>query len=508
MKKILLILSTVVILFTSCSKDFLERDAFGSLTVDEFFKNEADASKAVTAAYGELKGPRWAECSFIMGDAMTTDYFIGGSQDDASKFEQFTNFEIPTSNKYSSYLWKYGYRGINKTIQAIIGVSGMTEIQLSAELKNKYLGELYFLRAYYYYNLVRTFGDIPLILSIPTSDDMKLPSTPKEDVYAQIEADLKLAIDMLPNQNETKAGRITRGAAKGLAMRVNLFQGDFADVKTLGEDFVLTESYTLDTDIENVFKIEGEFGSGSVFEINFWDQGEDQTSAFTNNGNFRTPFMMPRGVTFGWGLDLPTQEFFDIYEDGDARRGAYILEFDMALEYEYPVKWAAYLAAIVAYEADPTPRNERKVIKLYSSMATKEDGYMPTGFYNKKFYVYPEHRPSDWSKSGDNTREIRLADVYLMLAEARFHEGGDVAEYLNIVRGRAGMVAIATPNLQDIYHERRLELSGEGLAFWDLVRTGRAKDIPNFKEGINELWPIPQSEIDLSDGVIMQNPGY
>lgn len=520
MKKILLLISSFALLFASCSKDFLDRKKVGELTEDDFFQTESDAEMAVTSGYSEIGHARWAQAKFHMGDMMTDDFITGGSQNDTKGFAPYKAFDIPSTNKFSGYVWTYNYRGINKTNQGIDGISEMTVDQISDENKNQFLGELYFLRALYYFRLVRAFGDVPLLLHKPTLDDMEITRTAKAEVYAQIETDLQNAASVLPKQGETEIGRATSGAALALAMRVNLQQGDFADIVTLGNDFMANESYTLETDLSKIFTEEGEWGPGSIFEVNYYD-GSNQWSIFETNGNFNTPFQMPRGITWGWGNNLPKQKLADAYEAGDLRLDSYLLSEDKAIETEYSYKaevgdpsdgnlWPDYIAAKEAYEADPTNDALKQAMEdAYALMQDEVDGFDFTGYYNGKFYLHPEGRTTVWSRAGNNTRVLRLADVYLMIAEAILEEGGtvggnDAAHYLNLVRARAG-VADIDATIPNVYNERRLELSGEGLGYWDLIRTGRTSEIPNFKSGF-EVWPIPQSEIDLSNGSLIQNP--
>ncbi|SFF67908.1 SusD family protein [Salegentibacter agarivorans] len=466
----------------SCS-DYLEEEPYGEPTEENFYKTESDAQQALTAAYYPMRemfstqnfGATTAS-DFIFGDIGTDDILKGGarSSDGPHLFEK-QNYNLTTSNPAVANIWKVNYKGIlyaNLVLEKVQGIEFEDE-----GLKTRILAEANFLRAYYYFDLVNTFGGVPLIEMSLEAGEYNQPRASKEETYAFIENDLEKAIEDLPSRFEMGQeylGHADKGAALGLMMRVSLYQNKMDQVRLYGEQ-ILQLAYSL-PNFDDIFEPAGEWNSGSVFEIDF-----------SSNSDFlggRIPHMLQPRNQGGIGFSQIKDGLRDEFDTNDPR---------------------------------------------FESSFYNVEGNYGTNWYNRKYSLAPHsnyQRPNVGGAGNNphNIRFIRLADVYLMYAEAIYNEDPALArEYVNKVRTRArGENSNSiVPNLDStlsgedlldaIYKERRLELAGEGLRYHDLVRTDRAETILaplGFKEGINEIMPIPFEQVSLSDGVLEQNNGY
>jgi starch-binding outer membrane protein, SusD/RagB family len=362
-------------------------------------------------------------------------------------------------------------------------------------------GEVYFLRAYYYFHLVRFFGDVPLFTDkrLGLTESKTLQRSAKADVYKQIEADLNSAIAVLPITNIEK-GRVTKYAAQALLGKVLLYQNKFDAAAAMLEN-VVNGPFSLQANFGNMFLESGENGTESIFEIQY-----SNTSPYYNwggvtrgQGNHSVQQCGIRGLNgsnampyaAGWSTNLPTANLANAYTAGDIRKPVTVLDIE-------------------AY------KNANPSFNITYQVAP----FKNTGLYNQKYL------PRKGETSGqvelnylNNFRTIRYAEVLLMAAEAnnRATSVNDTKAqlYLNRVRRRAFAVNDASKDIastgttlrQTIWDERRLELAMEGDRFFDLVRTGQAAaKITGFVAGKHELFPIPQTEVDISG--LKQNPGY
>jgi hypothetical protein len=274
-----------------------------------------------------------------------------------------------------------------------------------------------------------------------------------------------------------------------MLVRAHIYQSEWSPAKELAEEVVASGEYALDPDYSNIFKLSGENGPGSMFEIQFMNaSGGNWGNSL--EGTFTNVFQRARGQFGGFGFNIPTQDFVDEFESDDPRLNATVFQVGDIMG----------------------DRGE------FSEDATG----MPHEYYAKKYFI----NQADEAPFGDpnpngpsNDRVLRYADLLLMHAEAAYHLGDQEAARtsLNLVRQRAfgdtehNVTAGGPMLLNAIYHERRVELGLEGHRFFDLVRQGRAADFLGplgFQAGTHELFPIPEAEITLSDNLITQNPGY
>jgi hypothetical protein len=364
---------------------------------------------------------------------------------------------------------------------------------MNANLKTRYLGEARFLRGLYYFDLVRAFGGVPLVIS--TEPPLSVPRATAAEIYAQVEQDLQFAIDNLPEKSaygSEDLGRATKGAARALLAKVHLFRGDFAAAETLALQVITSNLYDLEPVFTDANGKNGEHGVESVFEIGAVESESVVGNQYANTQGVRgTP-------NRGWGFNRPSIDLRNAFEPGDPRRRGTIIELGDVID--------GITILGDASTPDVTTDADGTIIEIES--------------YNRKVWI---PGLSTDTQFGHNRRLIRFSDVLLMAAEAlnENNKPQDALIHLNRVRERARQgnndilpdITITNKDeLRDIIlQERRTELALEGHRFWDLVRTGKAPEIlgpAGFITGKHELLPIPQNEIDLSQGTLQQNDNW
>jgi len=475
----------VLCIVAGCNKKFLDVPPQGQQAGQQFWQSEADATKAVNAMYANLHS--WTQVAFapIAIESMgSDDAEKGSSPSDATFMNNFDNFSASSTEGQILDFWIGEYQEINFCNQVLDNIPAIT---MDESLKARYLAEAKFIRAYAYFRLVRAFGDVPLRLHLPVdASEYNIPRTPKADVYAAIEQDLTDAASVLPaSYGVADIGRATKGAAMALHAKVAMYQQHWQDVFDLTNQVISSGVYSLFPNYEQMFRIANENCSESVFELQCkYIPGNCDAS----NSQYSQVQGVRGSTGGGWGFNVPTQDLANAYETGDPRKDATII-----------------------FRGETTPEG---------------DAIPPTGdnpMYNQKSYV-PFSTYVECSEGCEqNIRVIRYAEVLLMNAEAA-NELSNPAQALislNTVRARArGGNNAVLPDITTtdqatlrtaIWHERRVEMAMEFDRFFDLVRTGQAPAVlgpKGFVTGKNEVWPIPQNEIDLSAGTLVQNPGY
>jgi len=496
MKKVIKIFSIILSLSVfsiGCSK-FLELDPPYTQDAENFFLNEADYLRALTGAYDLLQG---MFVSYWIGDIASDNCIAGGES--ATDTEGLHQIEAMTHGAFNDELrsiMRFNYCGIARC--NFLLEPKENEIDFSS--KATILAEAKFLRAFYYFELVKFFGDIPLVIDerLGVQQIQQLERTPSSEVYAQIEQDLNDAIAVLSYKSESShsgiKGRVDKGAALGLLGKVYLYQENWSAASQTFNTLINSGNYALASDYNTMFLKENENNSETIFDVEYSDQeGGSYGCLICLEGNLTVGYQGIRqydGPSYGDGnsYNLPTQDLFNSFENYDPRREATCLNID-----------------------DFIANNS-----VGTTYGIGAGGH--TGFYNHKYMKSRDEMlngiPDNDLTSGVNYRVIRYADILLMAAEALNQSGDDVTAltYLNLVRSRVGLfqkTSSGTVLYEDILKERRSELSCEGHRFFDLVRTGRAAtEITNFVTGKHELFPIPQDEIDLAGGNWPQNPGY
>lgn len=481
----------ILVTLVSCSEDFLERKPKGQLTYDTYFETEDHAIWATNAVYQQFR--QWDMCAFPwigLTDIISDDADKGSTPTDALYVLELDEFTFNQTNTAFTGAWTGSYQAIFRANLAIENIPG---IEMDETLRSRLVGEAKFLRAYTYFRLVQWFGDVPLITTILSDDQYyNQVRAPKEDVYALIEQDLTDAIAVLPEKSDYASadlGRATKGAAKGILAKVYMTQYNFSAAVALCEEIISSGEYSLlDKYADNFMRV-GEHASESIFEI-----GAVATQAPVA-GPGATPYNMIQGVrgvpNLGWGFNRPSDDLVADYESGDPRRQATIIYVGEVLP-----------DGSTIVEDNPEVLNER---------------------YNQKAWV-PAH-PGLQDNGPGNLRILRYADILLLAAEAHneMSNPGKALEYLNMIRARArgsnnfilkDITIMDQAELREIiYHERRIELAMEQHRWFDLARWGRLADVmgplkPNFVSPKHLLFPVPQTEVDLTGGAIEQNNGY
>ncbi|MBS1950836.1 MAG: RagB/SusD family nutrient uptake outer membrane protein [Cytophagales bacterium] len=484
----------------SCDKNFLDVKVQGGETITT---NPNLAQDLVTGVYSSLlQGDSWGNgdvhgFAFLSATSIASDDADKGSfaADQAATTGQFDTFTLTSTNTFCGTLWSGHYNGIGAANQAL---KALAVAAIPAATKNQLKGEVRFLRGYFYFNLVRFYGGVPLVMQVPkdahdaNTNPIYQTRADKAVVYDSIVRDLNFAISNLPLRSQSSVGHANKGAAQAMLAKVYMYLEQWDSVMSLTNKVIASGQYQLVTDYSVQFKQAGNNSSESVFEL--------ETGKF-NNSNFGianvTASQGPRvgGMggwnDLGWGFNDPSLSLIGAYEPNDLRKNATIIFIDNS--------------------------GLHKGTRLWDGFRIPSSDSVQNLFYNYKAYtssVVPSKET--YATPGDKDRPknipvLRYADVLLMNAEAAVHTGGDAATPLNLVRVRANLLPKGTVTLADVKQERRVELAMEEDRFWDLVRWGDAPAVLGslgFVAGKNELLPIPAAQILLSNGKLTQNPGY
>ena len=464
--------------FSSCS-DFLEQNPQTDLSENDFYKTADDILSAVNGAYSSLQEGDIYGNWYVFGEIPSdnTRNQLSGSVTTQNEFDQFY---IDTQNSMIASFWKAAYKVINRTNTVLGRIDG---IEINTELANRYKLECKFIRALMYFNLVRVYGDVPLVLKeISISESYDILREPKENVYNQIIADLKEAQGLPVSYSTAEDGRATQGAAKALLANVYMTLHKYAEAETILAEIINSGRYSLLENTpgslnidgyKNVFSPVNHNSKEGIFEIQFLKGGYGEGSNYANNfapENSGTNVVAVGGTG---GNNIPEMDIYNAYEEGDLRR-----DFSMSLGYY----------------------DNRKNNEWVESR------------YVCKFMDVPYQN----NDASNNYPVIRYADVILMYAEA-LNQNGKTAEackYLNMTRRRGfgyqttetSPVDLQTTDKAQfalmVEQERRVELAFENHRWFDLIRTGRAVEVMKSKGfSLNEtnlICPIPQKQIDVN----------
>lgn len=500
----ILFVSLSLVLLDSCQKNFLTVPPEGQVTPNGYYSSPARATELVNAVYNNLL--QWDESTFSwLGiSSISSDDADKGSVsgDTGTDKNLLDNWSFTSTDFSCNEVWVANYRGISRANRAL---SILPSVAISSKLKYRLIAEAKFLRALYYWRLVRVFGGVPLITKVvdPTDhqavDSAQIRAT-KAQVYAQIIKDWTYAADSLPTRSEYAAadlGRATKGAAEGFLSKVYLYMKNWQKAYDYSGMVINSGEYHLASNYAKIFRQAGENGPGSLFEI-------QAVGGPVNLGI--QGYVVCQGVRgqFGWGFNVPSQSLKNSYECTDGLPISKSPLYDPA----HPTKNRdPRLAATFIFPGD-----------------TMWDGTViisnpPNPDYNKKAYISRTMETfdgNDW-ESNKHVHLLRYADVLLIHAEAANDLGktNEALQYLNMVRARVHMPPVTVTNQDSlrmaIWHERRWEFGMERDRTFDLIREGRAAQVLGplgFTAPKNDLFPIPQNQIDLSNGLLTQNPGY
>lgn len=492
--KIVYLFIAFLLLTTACKKSsFLRENPEDRFVTENFYSGAKDAQAAVDAVYHQLYSI-YQRNMILLNDLPTDDEKNGIGMPNQFLIDlEFLRFTA--ENTFVRDMWSLNYSGIQRANSAINNIGRIT---MDESLKNRLLGEASFLRALYYFNLVRFYGDVPLIVKLESLQDALIPRTPKEEVYKLVIADLQFAENNLPKTyTSTNLGRATSGAAKILLGKVYLTMRDFQKSAGKLEEVVQNESsfgYGLHADFKDNWKIATENGKETVFSVQMMQPpGTPNGQMVLQGPKFSVPGGQVPGLV-GNEADIPTMDLYNKYITGDTRK-----DVTFKLEFVSPSNGRTYKSSIPLFG------------KYW------EDGETIAGNCDVNFHV------------------LRYSDALLMYAEA-LNETGNTAKaigVLNRVRERAfrnvrnNYTASTQSAFRDqVYLERRLEFANEGQRWFDLARTNslfttmkahgtleaqlaesnKATISANAKEH-QVLYPVPQREMDLNK-LLIQNQGY
>ena len=551
-----ILLSTVAL--TGCN-DFLDQDVQGNNIDKDFYDTRYKLQSSLNAAYDILQSDAIQDSDWRFGEALG-DHVIGTDEGLSSHMGQLVHFRFNTSNNFIRNRWEIYYKAIHRVNQVIANID---RARLSTNDYSAYreireiLGQAKFLRAYFYFNLVKTFGGVPIRPEVETVDNLVIPRSSLEESYAYIEKDLREAAIMLPNRYTSgNSGKASAGAATALLMKVLMYQatpGSYSEkwqeMVKLGDYFVKGEALSLKEMLHypaNYGDIDWEDLRKSLWfkprELNAdTDPYESPDSscpillnayslryvdAYGNPLSYDQQFYLQGEFCQGSIFEVVFKESGD-GTAGDVNEGGYI--FDTLFSIDSPI----YSISDIITKLYGTDVRRNFTIGHHEYTPDMENTEIGSGrILSLKWYTPVKDRPIYGGDNGKNRRILRFADVVLMYAEA-LNEcglGAQALEQLNsnksvvneINNGTSLYIGGGYGYLRDqIWKEREIEFAFEWDRFFDLVRQGRAKSVllsfsqtrsnqrgVYFREGINEIFPIPQMEIDVSNGVVTQNPGY
>lgn len=545
------------LLFMSC-EDFLDTSNLTKKDTSNYPQTLTDAQQMITGIYSNLNyavaSP--ASSSYFVSELVSDDRFGGGGEND--KMVQALDLMLNYGSSMLQDFWNTRYKGIfraNMAIETLDNCSGFE----SDDQKNQIKGEAYFMRAFFYSEMATLFGQVPLVVA---TDPVNLPKATPEELYAQIATDLKTAIEMMPSKpyNSVEAGHATKWAAEALMARVYLFYTGFYGKDALPlvgsgsvskdqvvawlEDCIKNSGHTLVGDYRNLWSYTNKYtvedysytkGQGlkwveddgavnpeTMFSVKFSNFPSWSTTIGYANQNalyFGIRGGQDLAKTFpfgqGWGMGPVNPTLWNDWkaaEPTDIRRSASIIDIPQELPNYTKGGWADFVQETDYWQ------------KKYSPVSAKnaDGGYASS--YSVLMYDTPENFQLD------NTMDqviIRLADVYLMHSELT-----QTNTYMNKVRERAGLTD-KPYSLANIQNERRWELAFEGTRWNDIRRWGLAADLLEKQIGVacyykstadvtksfgggykarynatKGFFPIPEAQIALSQGVLVQNEGW
>ncbi|NJK86171.1 MAG: RagB/SusD family nutrient uptake outer membrane protein [Bacteroidales bacterium] len=485
----------------SCTEKFLELEQPITPTLETFYTDEITAFSGLVGCYNSLQMVNFG--NMIKVDVRSDDTDVAGNpvgEDDPLSNELFANFQIYADNPYSSTIWNYCYKGINTVNKYIEGVSGLKlNDPQKQKLLKQYIAEATFIRAYYYFTLVKNFGGVPLITkSLDISEWYNQRRASETEVYSQIGIDLRSAIEeMSPRSsfNDSEAGRISKGAGMALLAKALITEAGtdasmtakWQEALTLCNDIIDSDEYSLSTPFELIFTREEEFGPESVFEIVFEETILGEQDPYVHSQTPRIFFIngtpTELKIEYGFGIGGITENLanqFGWHQTDDSLTRVNLP--DIRGIYTFWTRFDRFLDLI-------------PVDNLALRPETKKPELL---FDNANYYARKYNRTGisggNWAGSGMNFMVIRYSEVILLAAEAAWYLGNEeyARKCVNDVRERAFRKAISENRISleditikssgtvlrdDIWQERRLELAGEGDRFYDLKRTGRLEAV-------------------------------
>jgi hypothetical protein len=485
---------SAVLVFSGCNK-FLDRKPL-EVTLDDL--NQGGVEGQVFGLYGAIRNGDVAGQAFggipwmAINNFRSDDSDKGSSNADGADWGViYDQFQYVKDHWSCTIYWDQHYALIalaNTVIQTA------DSLKLTDQPSQVNIAEAKFFRALAYFDLVRTFGQVPKIdFRVYNPSDARRPKATVDEIYGLIDADLQFGITTLPTSWPARfTGRLTSYAAMSLSAKTMLYRNRWSEALSLCQQVINSNKYSLASDYFQTFGDAGENNSESIFEI----QADEGPTYAVGSGVPYSWFGICQGVRgaaewdLGWGWNTPTQALVDAYSPGDKRKAGTILE---------------------SGQSDG----------IYGKTVPAFPAVVPRPYWNKKVYPNPATQVAKGVRQAGwiNQKVIRYADVLLMAAEAANEIGGGAnpafaVNTLNIVRRRAGLADVTFTTQQAfrtmLQNERRLEMALDGERFFDLVRWGQAQTVLGSAgyQNKHRYYPIPQAAIDQSNGILIQNPDY
>ncbi|MGJ8738238.1 RagB/SusD family nutrient uptake outer membrane protein [Zobellia laminariae] len=460
-KYIYLTIAIAALGLISCEKELIQNPSTTKVA-DNFYSNEAEMEEAVNAVFATLQFTGVYDTAMpAVGELPGEDAYDETPANDGGVYGMLDDFIVIPQSSLVANVWKDSYQGIQRTN---IVLNRIQEVDFEApETKQARIGEMLFIRSLLYFNLVRTFGDVPLV-----TDEVENPQeyfgqtrAAVSEVYKQIIADLTEAEKNLPIRNDSNKGRVVKTAAQTLLGKVHLTLGDYANAKSSLLKVVAAKAHKL-VPVNEVFSPDNELNEELIFVVQFASGTNSNSEGSDAYRMFNPTGRQDGGLSGTKGHGVLKPDFFSLYEDVDTRKNVYVGVLESGLAYTNKIA-------------------------------------VPTTVVGDS--------PSDWTV-------LRYADVLLMLAEIEneFDNSTTAVDYLNEIRNRANLGDFSgstdkTSVFAEIDLQRRLELVWEGHRWFDLLRQGRAQSVLGITDVNKLLLPLPASQI-AADPALVQNPGY
>ncbi|NNV57577.1 RagB/SusD family nutrient uptake outer membrane protein [Limnovirga soli] len=510
---------SIIIIFFSfviaagCIKEPLAVAPVGSYTTGNYWRNQSDVLAGITGIYNVLTQEEGVGHNLYAFEDASDDISVDGDHSDFWEIERFT---ANPSTYQLRPTWGWAYEQIGRANNAIIYVPKVPVMDES--IRNRSLGEAYFLRAHGYWTLYQIFGEVPIIVEDNVlNGNYNVPKSTVEEVAALIESDLLKAADLLPETyGPEDKGRVSKGAAWGLLSKLYLFWDKMDKAQEYGEKVINNANYALAPNYADNFTL-GKQEDNSEILFAVWNKN--------NYNNSPINIYFTARAWNGWGFHHPTENFAEEFEPNDPRKSATLLA----------------VGDSIPNQTTKIEITDKDAYQMFAGMQGQSTGRMlpsnalTTGYCLRKYTAY--NPDGSGNLDGDLKQPIlRTADIYLVVAEAKIRQTGAGAgdAQINAIRQRAGLPTISGAGMPELIHERRVELGGENIRFFDLLRWDKAgiiniqnivgqpktaSPLPPYEGAVvipartftkpkNYYMPIPQQIIDESKGVLIQNPNY